>query len=197
MSGGAQQSDERQVILPLQIQDQLTSLIMGVEVAEPGAIHRCFVQDPETALTFVAHPLAERIAEKVWPVVQATIRGELPAPAIEVGADLRHQVRAEDRDPARHGLAIRDLREVRGDAAARSLNSGGADVKTLEQIERSFTYHPPKQDQPERYEWLRREAKDLALLIMDFCPASRERSVAITKLEEFVMWANKAIAVNE
>lgn len=64
-------------------------------------------------------------------------------------------------------------------------------------IENSFTYHPPKGDQQSRYVFLRDEAKELALNIMLSCPDSRERSLALTKLEEAVMWANASIARNE
>lgn len=60
-----------------------------------------------------------------------------------------------------------------------------------------FTYHPPKNDQAIRYEGIRTAAKGFALLIDDCCPDSREKSVAITKLEEVVMWANASIARNE
>lgn len=66
-----------------------------------------------------------------------------------------------------------------------------------EQIRRSFTYRAPNADQVPRYEHLRHLAKDLADMIDAYCPPSREKSLAITKLEESVMWANKAIACNE
>jgi hypothetical protein len=65
------------------------------------------------------------------------------------------------------------------------------------QIEKAFTYHPPKEGQPERYEAIRSEAKLLAALIDDLVPNSREKSLALTKLEECVMWANAGIARNE
>lgn len=64
-------------------------------------------------------------------------------------------------------------------------------------LERNFTYQPPKGDQPERYNLLRENVKALALLINEKCPPSRERSLAFTKLEEAVMWANASIARNE
>lgn len=64
-------------------------------------------------------------------------------------------------------------------------------------IENNFTYKPPKEGQPERYVRLREKAKDFALLINDSCPDSREKSLAMTKLEEAVMWANASIARNE
>lgn len=64
-------------------------------------------------------------------------------------------------------------------------------------IETRFTYHPPKLGQAERYQEIRTWAKDLAMLISAQCPESRELALALTKLEECVMWANAAIARNE
>lgn len=75
--------------------------------------------------------------------------------------------------------------------------SYGLDRATLEDLARRFTYHPPKNDQPARYTELRSLAHGLAHAIATSCPSSRERSLALTKLEEAVMWANAAIARNE
>lgn len=63
-------------------------------------------------------------------------------------------------------------------------------------IENNFTYHAPTPGQPEKYEKLRAKAKELAYLIEELCPASREQSVALTELETAVFWANAAIARN-
>lgn len=70
-------------------------------------------------------------------------------------------------------------------------------VDRVQQIENNFTYHAPKEGQTERYQQLRDAGKVLALLINSMTPASREQSVALTKLEEAVMWANAGIARNE
>lgn len=64
-------------------------------------------------------------------------------------------------------------------------------------LEKIFTYHAPKGDQPERYVKLRDKAKELAYLINELCPDSREKSLAVTKLEECSMWSNASIARNE
>lgn len=64
-------------------------------------------------------------------------------------------------------------------------------------LEKDFSYHPPKADQVPRYNQIRRGAKELAGLLHTCCPASRERSLALTNLEQAVMWANAAIARNE
>lgn len=64
-------------------------------------------------------------------------------------------------------------------------------------IAKIFTYHAPKGDQAARYETLRGQAKNLAIIIHMNCPESREKSLAITKLQECVMFANAAIAINE
>lgn len=68
---------------------------------------------------------------------------------------------------------------------------------TRGQIENNFQYHAPKAGQPEKYTCLRNLAKSLAHNINEFCPDSREKSLAITKLEESIMWANASIARNE
>ena len=66
-----------------------------------------------------------------------------------------------------------------------------------DRIENSFTYHPPLDGQPEKYKEIRDAAKELAYLLTDNVPEGRELSLAITKLEEVVMWANKGIACHE
>lgn len=66
-----------------------------------------------------------------------------------------------------------------------------------EQIKRNFTYHPPKEDQQDRYLALREKGKQLAKLIVDITPSSREQSLALTNLEQAIMWANAGIARNE
>lgn len=67
----------------------------------------------------------------------------------------------------------------------------------ITELRKRFTYHPPKDGQPERYDNLRGVAREFAEAIMEQVPASREKSLALTKLEECVMWANAAIARNE
>lgn len=67
----------------------------------------------------------------------------------------------------------------------------------LEELTARFTYHAPKGDQPDRYVTIRANALDLALIIDRNCPDSREKSLAFTKLQEAVMWANASIAINE
>lgn len=64
------------------------------------------------------------------------------------------------------------------------------------QIESAFTYHAPKEGQPAIYQRLREKAKELAYLIDEFVPVSREKSLALTKLEETTFWANAGIARN-
>jgi len=67
----------------------------------------------------------------------------------------------------------------------------------INDLEKRFTYHAPKQGQPEKYTVIRGQAFELAKVIDSAAPDSREKSLAITALEEAVMWANAAIARNE
>lgn len=63
-------------------------------------------------------------------------------------------------------------------------------------IEETFKYHNPKGNQSEMYDSIRSKAKELAVLIDTTCPDSREKSIAMTKLQETTMWANASIAIN-
>jgi hypothetical protein len=63
-----------------------------------------------------------------------------------------------------------------------------------EEITTRFTYHPPKDGQVAKYTTLRTRAKELAELIVEMCPSSRETSLALTSLEQSIMWANASIA---
>jgi hypothetical protein len=49
----------------------------------------------------------------------------------------------------------------------------------------------------ERIEHIRWVCNHVYQNLMKHCPHSRERSLAITKLEEALMWANKAIVFEE
>lgn len=69
--------------------------------------------------------------------------------------------------------------------------------KDLLRLDNNFKHHPPKDEQNERYEQIRKEARLFALSLMQSCPPSRELSLALTHLEECVMNANASIARNE
>ncbi len=62
------------------------------------------------------------------------------------------------------------------------------------QIDNNFKYHAPKAGQPEIYEEIRNKAKELVMLINERAPDGREKSLAITNIEQAVMWANAGIA---
>lgn len=66
-----------------------------------------------------------------------------------------------------------------------------------EQIENNFTYHKPTDNQHQKYLELRSAGKGMAYLISNLCPDSREKSLAVTNLEQAIMWANASIARNE
>ena len=66
-----------------------------------------------------------------------------------------------------------------------------------ETLDKNFKYHPPKPDQIPRYERIRELAKEFAKELYSMTPSSREQSLAMTHLEDCVMWANASIARNE
>jgi len=61
-------------------------------------------------------------------------------------------------------------------------------------IDRNFKYHAPKTGQPEIYEEIRNKARELVMVINERAPDCREKSLAITNIEQAVMWANAGIA---
>ncbi len=68
---------------------------------------------------------------------------------------------------------------------------------TLDDMNNRFSYHPPHGTQTDRYIALRDKAHEFAKQVLQMTPQSREQSLALTKLEEAVMWANASIARNE
>ena len=75
------------------------------------------------------------------------------------------------------------------------------DKKTLlADVRNRFTYHPPdpeNTDQKHRYVRLTDAFLEVAELIVECTPYSREQSTALTQLQIVRMLANAAIAVNE
>lgn len=61
-------------------------------------------------------------------------------------------------------------------------------------IETRFTYHPPSPEQIPVFQEIRDAAKALATRLNELVPNGREKSLAVTHLEDTVMWANAGIA---
>jgi hypothetical protein len=71
-------------------------------------------------------------------------------------------------------------------------------MNDLEQLQHNLTNHPPVNDRVVRdLEFMRLKAFDFGEVILASCPPSRERSLAITNLEQTVMWAIASIARNQ
>lgn len=70
-------------------------------------------------------------------------------------------------------------------------------IEHLKDLENRFVYHAPKGNQVERYAEIRKKLLESAVFLMNHCPQSRELSLAMTKLEEAMFWANASIARNE
>lgn len=62
-------------------------------------------------------------------------------------------------------------------------------------IDSRFDHHPPKDAETvKRHETARANCKAAALALDEALPPSREKSLALTKLEEALFWWNAAIA---
>ena len=64
-------------------------------------------------------------------------------------------------------------------------------------VDNAFTYHEPKDGQPEMYAAIRAKAGELAALVCELCPGTAETMLALRKVQEAVMWANASIALDE
>jgi len=61
-------------------------------------------------------------------------------------------------------------------------------------LDNRFSYHAPEPGQPEIYQSIRAQARQFAEFINALCPEGREKSLAVTHIEEAVFWSNAAIA---
>lgn len=61
-------------------------------------------------------------------------------------------------------------------------------------FDQRFIYHAPDENRQHQHEIVRRDMRSVAISWSSFLPEGREQSLAITKLEEAMFWANAAIA---
>lgn len=66
----------------------------------------------------------------------------------------------------------------------------------MNDLENRFVYHKVNEEQAEVMSNIRHELLKIAKLMDTFGPDSREKYLAITKLEEAMMWFNASIARN-
>lgn len=65
------------------------------------------------------------------------------------------------------------------------------------EIHDRFRHHPPKtQARIDNHEGVRERAAALAVWLNEALPESREKSLALTALQEAAMWANAAVAIH-
>lgn len=62
---------------------------------------------------------------------------------------------------------------------------------------KTYSYHKPSNEGLEKIQKIRQAYSDLHMFLLETCPASRERSVALTDLETSAMWAIKAVVIND
>jgi hypothetical protein len=66
---------------------------------------------------------------------------------------------------------------------------------TPEDLQNRFTYHPPVDaDRASQHTLIRAVCQEAANVFVVTCPEGREQSLAVTKLEEAMFWANAALA---
>ena len=68
---------------------------------------------------------------------------------------------------------------------------------TEAEIDDIFTYHPPVEDQPQRYVAIREAARAFAKVLVANTKTSADQTAAIRLLRESVMTANASIALEK
>lgn len=64
-------------------------------------------------------------------------------------------------------------------------------------MKKTFAYHKPSAMGLDRITKLREAYSVISALIEELAPQSRERSIALTELEQSAMWAIKAVVCND
>lgn len=64
----------------------------------------------------------------------------------------------------------------------------------MDRVENDFKFHPATEVTGPFHDAIRNELLQTATFIVSHTPAGREQSLALTKLEEAMFWANAAIA---
>lgn len=75
--------------------------------------------------------------------------------------------------------------------------NGKGETMTKDEMERRFTYHRVDADQADAHATIRLMGRQLAETVDELCPEGREKALAVTNIEQAVMWANAAISRQE
>lgn len=124
------------------------------------------------------------------------------------GDDARFVVAKDGSEPGLEGVVARSLGPIRRPPIDASENAPHKDpvnggtrytvlAKDRDDLRKRFLHHAPHGDQGQRYAEIRATILDVAEYVMERAPRSRELSLALTNLEQAMMWANAAIARNE
>lgn len=93
--------------------------------------------------------------------------------------------------------ALAAQRAYLADPATETVERNPMPPQPITDIDHRFDYHPPRDDATrDRHEAVREVLKVAATALNMTVPDGREKSLAITALEEAMMWANAAIARN-
>lgn len=65
-----------------------------------------------------------------------------------------------------------------------------------EEIFARFEFHPGTRVTGPKHDEVRKTLRTVALWVLDEVPHSRERALALTALQEAMMWCNAAIAIH-
>lgn len=66
----------------------------------------------------------------------------------------------------------------------------------ISEVKNRFKFHPATPETGPKHDLVREKCLELAEFLIKNTPESREQSLALTSLQETMMWANAAIAIH-
>lgn len=77
------------------------------------------------------------------------------------------------------------------------MSSSYSDESMIHDLEKSLTNHPPTPEKIEAIELIRQVGIAFGRTIIENAPSSAQRTIAVRKLEESVMWAVKGVVLED
>lgn len=128
----------------------------------------------------------------------ADAAGPATMPFVDPNPTQRNAISSEDLADVQKMAEIRKLREAGARAGGARVSASGHITYPvlsgeLTEIANRFALTRISGEQAARSDWVASGFEDLAIKVMSACPVSRERSLALSRLEEAMMWTHGSI----
>ena len=70
-------------------------------------------------------------------------------------------------------------------------------IEDVERVAQAHSFHRADAEKQSQHEEVREVTRKCAQRLLELCPKSRELSLALTAMQDAMMWANAAIAIHQ